>query len=79
MRALARRLHRLEERFGSAVESAETRHLRVRFEGARLRCGLPPISPERLAELRGMSIAGILSAGRERVAVARTRIWKDGS
>jgi hypothetical protein len=36
----------------------------VRLEEARRRCGLPPISPERLAELRGKSIIEILESGR---------------
>jgi len=70
MRAVARRLHRLEERFGLAVESSEKRDLRARLDAARLRGGLPPISPERLAELRGMSAVQILYSGRLRAAVA---------
>ena len=70
MRAIARRLHRLEERF-RPVESEKTRELRERLEAARLRAGLPPISPERLAELRGMGIVAILHSGRLRAAVAQ--------
>ena len=65
MRSIARRLQRLEERFGPAVESEETRHLRARLEAARLQCSLPPISSERLAEVRGMSIAEILNSSRK--------------
>ena len=68
MRAITRRLRRLEERFGTAVESVETRHLRMRLDAARLRCELPPISPDRLAVLRGKSIVEILKAGRQRAA-----------
>jgi hypothetical protein len=64
MRALARRLRRLEERLGPTVEAQETRHLRARLEAARLRCGLTPIPPERLADLRHMSIVDILHSGR---------------
>jgi hypothetical protein len=77
MRAIARRLDRLEERFGlaqrcgPAVENWETRHLRMRLEAARLRCGSPPISPERQAELRGMRVVHILNAARQRAAGAR--------
>jgi hypothetical protein len=68
MRANARRLHRLEERFGTTVESLETLYLRMRLKAARLRCGLPLISPDRLAWLRGKSIVEILKAGRQRAA-----------
>ncbi len=71
MRALARRLQRLEKRFGTAVESQHTPRLRVRLHAAHLRCGFQPISPERLAKLRGMSIIEILHSGRDRVAMAR--------
>lgn len=68
MRSIARRLHRLEERFGPVVESGHTRHLRMRLEAARLRRGLPPISPDRLAWLKDKSIVEILNAGRQRAA-----------
>ena len=72
MRAIARRLKRLEERFGTAEESWETHKLRLRLEAADRRCGLAPISPERLAELRGKSKAEILDSSRPRAAVAPT-------
>jgi hypothetical protein len=62
--AISKRLHRLERRLGTAVENEATRYLRVRLENARLRCGLPPASPERLAWLRGMTIPQILHSGR---------------
>jgi hypothetical protein len=74
MRAIARRLNRLEERFGTAEESWETRHLRVRLEAADRRCGLPPISPERLAELRGKSMVEILNSSQQYAMIERTRI-----
>ena len=64
MRAIARRLRRLEERLGPPPETWETRHLQARLEAARRRCGLPPRSPERLAALRGMSIVDILKSHR---------------
>ena len=64
MRAIARRLRRLEERLGPPLETWQTRHLQARLEAARRRCGLPPPSPERLAELRGMSIVDILKSHR---------------
>jgi hypothetical protein len=44
---------RLEERFGPALETFETRHLQARLEAARRRWGLPPISPERLSQVAG--------------------------
>jgi hypothetical protein len=75
MSALSRRLQRLEKRFalvveaGSAEDSPAAR-IGARLEAARLRCGLPPPSPERLAELRGMSICQILNAARDRLALA---------
>ena len=66
MKALARRLRRLEERLGLTVETRETRHLRTRLEAARLRCGLTRIPPARLADLRHISIVDILNSGRQR-------------
>jgi len=74
MTAISRRLDRLEERFGlagrcgPAVESWETRELRMRLEAAHLRSGSPPISPERQAELKGRSVSGILDSGRRQAA-----------
>jgi len=59
MRNISRRLYRLEEQLGligrgrPEVESWETQRLQMRLAASRLRCGLPPISPERQAELRG--------------------------
>ena len=64
MKAIVRRLHRLEERYLPAVESGQTRYLRTRLEAARVRCGLRLISPERQSELRGMGIVAILNSGR---------------
>jgi hypothetical protein len=65
-RAIGRRLNRLEEAFLPRKESWETCHSRARLEAARRRCGLLPISPERLAQLTGKSIAEILISGRQR-------------
>jgi hypothetical protein len=76
MRAISRRLDRLEERLGiqlgPVVESLADRELRRRIAAARLRlaaanlpCGLP-ISPERRAELKGRSVCDILRDGRRR-------------
>jgi hypothetical protein len=69
MRAISKRLHRLERRLGTAAESEATRHLRMRLENARRRCGSPAASPEHLAGLRVMTISQILHSGRQRAAV----------
>lgn len=66
MRAIVRRLRRLEQHLGDAVETWQTHYLQAHLEAARRRCGLPPISPQRLAELRGMSVIEILLNGRRR-------------
>jgi hypothetical protein len=79
MKAIGRRLVRLEQRFGLVEETRETKILRARLEAARLRCGLPPPSAERLVELRGMTIVGILNAARQRAANAhRERVSRTG-
>ena len=73
MKTIVRRLKRLEQRFGLVVESGPSKELRRRLEAARVRCGLPAVSPERLTQLRGMRIVEILHAGRLRVsALLRT-------
>ena len=66
MKAISRRLQRLEQRFGQVIESGETRHLLARLEAARLRHGLPEISSQRKDEWRGMTIIQILHSGRAR-------------
>jgi hypothetical protein len=45
--------------------------LSVLIEAGLLRCGLPPPSPERLAEQRDMGVVGILNAARNRLAVRK--------
>jgi hypothetical protein len=69
VRAFAMRLRRLEERLVPeiGIESEQTRRLRASLEAARLRCGFPPPSPERLAQLRTMTIPEILNAARQRL------------
>jgi hypothetical protein len=80
MGALSKRLHRLERRLGTEVESQATRHLRKRLENARRRCGSPAPSPERLAELRGMTVVQILHSGRQKSAAAhRSHLKSDGA
>jgi len=62
MKAISKRLVKLESRFG-AVETEFTRNLRQRLEHARLRAGLPVRSPE---DLSGMTVEQILNRGRLR-------------
>ena len=71
MKAIARRLQRLEARFRPAIDTHHTRRLRARIDAAHLRCGFQPISPKCLAKLRTMSLIEILHSGRDRVALAR--------
>jgi hypothetical protein len=64
MRAIARRLRRLEERNGPAIEDWRTLELRARLEAARLRSGLPPTSGEPQRKLTGLTIVDILNSSR---------------
>ena len=66
MKTILRRLHRLEKQFQPAIESPQDRYVRMRFEEACLRCGLPQPSSERLAELKGKSIVEILNSARDK-------------
>jgi hypothetical protein len=70
MRAIAKRLHRLEKRFGAEVESQETWFLRARIEAARRRCALQPIHSRSVGAFSGMNIIAILNSGRQRAAMA---------
>ncbi len=70
MKAIAKRLHRLEKRFGSEVESEETWFLRSRIDAARKRCASQPISSRSVGEWSGMNIVAILNSGRQRAAMA---------
>lgn len=71
MRAIARRLQRLEQRFGrTVVETEHTRGLTMRLEEGRRRLGLPSIFLEFPSELRSMSLVEILNSGRRRAALA---------
>jgi hypothetical protein len=73
MRAIVRRLRRLEARLGPSMASWQVTRLQERLEAAGRRCGLPPSSPERLAELRNRSVAEILAAGRQRARMKLAR------
>jgi hypothetical protein len=61
-----RRLQRLEKQLVPAVGDWRTRELLARLEAARVRTGSPPISPERQAELRSMTVPEILNSSRRR-------------
>jgi hypothetical protein len=78
MKTIEMRLRRLEARLGAEPETWEALRLRARLEAARRRCGLPPPSAERLAELRGRSIVDILKAARQRFAMANRHPDRDG-
>jgi hypothetical protein len=72
MRAISKRLQRLEKSLGSSgVENQETPWLQMRLTNARLRCKSPQPSPEHLAGLTGMTIVQILHSGRQKSAGAR--------
>ena len=79
MRAILRRLDRLERRYGLAevVESWEDMQLRARLEAARLRTGSLPISAARQAQLRGMSVVAILNSSRASGGGAPSAKWND--
>ncbi len=70
MRALVRRLRRLEKLLAPAVESEHSRRLRARIEDGRVRLGPPPSDPEPRAEFAGMSVIEMLHAGRDRARLA---------
>ena len=79
MKAIIRRLRRLENRFGPPVETRFTRQLRQRIEEGRRRVaeakGLSEwpgsVGDDEQEDLRGLSIAQILLLGRDRVARAK--------
>jgi hypothetical protein len=81
MRAISRRLQRLEKSLGSSeVENQETPWLQMRLKNARLRCGSPQPSAEHLAGLRGMTIVQILHSGRQKSAAAHvSRLKSDAA
>jgi hypothetical protein len=78
---LRRRLRKLaKQQSVTATESEQTQYLQMRLENARQRCKLPTPSPERLAELRGMTVIQILKSARQPAASARiTSLKPDGA
>jgi hypothetical protein len=75
MRAIARRLQRLEQQMGPAVESPEASKLWARIEEARQRGGMPPLSRNQRDAggngWRDATFVDILNAGRTRAAAAK--------
>jgi hypothetical protein len=67
-KTFARRLRRLEQAVRGTVEDDQPCALQVLLDKARLRCGIPPRSPERMAELSGLGVVEILHEGRSRCA-----------
>jgi len=64
MRAIERRVHRLEERISPAHETAKDRRINEWVERIRRKRGLQPPTDADLAKYRGLSIADILRMGR---------------
>ena len=73
MKAIGRRLCRLEEQFGTAIESEFSRHLCDLLERRERRAGLPPSTEHPPGEVQHgrRTIMEILNAGRQRAEVNR--------
>ena len=72
MKSISRRIRRLEERFGPAVETAFSRRLRERIEAGRRRVAQwreqeeSSVSDQHRENLAGLSVTEILHHGRAR-------------
>ena len=64
MRAIGRRVHRLEEHISPAHETAQARRINEWVERIRRKRGLQPPTDADLAKYRGLSIADVLRMGR---------------
>ena len=64
MRAIGRRIHRLEEQISPAHETAQDRRTNEWLERIRRKRGVKPPTEADLAKYRGLSIADILRMGR---------------
>lgn len=73
MKAIGRRLCRLEDQFGTAIESEFSRHLCELLETRERRAGLPPFEkvPPDDVHYRRRTIIEVLNAGRQRGVVNR--------
>ena len=67
MKAIGRRLCRLEEQFGTAIESDFSRHLCELLERRERRAGLPPFAAHTpgAVQLGRRTIMEVLNAGRD--------------
>lgn len=73
MKAIGRRLRRLEDQFGTAIESEFSRHLCELLETRERRAGLPPfeeVPPDHVHYGR-RTIIEVLNAGQQRAEVNR--------
>jgi len=64
MRAIGRRVHRLEQHIAPAHETAQARRINEWVNRIRRKRGLQPPTDADLAKYRGLSIADILRMGR---------------
>ena len=64
MRAIGRRVHRLEERIAPAHETAQARRITEWVDRIRRKRGIAPPTEADLAKYRGLSIAEVLRMGR---------------
>ena len=73
MKAIGRRLCRLEDQFGTAIESEFSRHLCELLETRERRAGLPPYQeiPTRDVQYGRRTIMEVLNVGRQRAEVNR--------
>jgi hypothetical protein len=73
MKAIDRRLCRLEDQFGTAFESEFSRHLCELLTGRERRAGLPPQTEGKSADIQygRRTIMEVLNAGRQRAEVNR--------
>ena len=73
MKAIGRRLCRLEDQFGTAIESEFSRHLCELLETRERRAGLPPHQelPTGNVQYGRRTIMEVLNAGRQRAEVNR--------
>jgi hypothetical protein len=73
MKAIGRRLCKLEGQCGTAIESEFSRHLCELLERRERRAGLPPLAEHPTGEVRQgrRTIIEVLNAGRQRAEVNR--------
>ena len=67
MRAIGRRVHRLEERVSSAHETVQARQTNAWLERIRGKHGIKPPTEADLSKYRGLSIAEVLRVSRNQL------------